>query len=799
MALKLPFLPEELQATSVPPDTPTLEECIRLLKIRPGHLPDLPFLPGDATAGSESELQAAVRGRADDVDLPLYIRQSSYYSNVIRRATVGDTSKKIARQLERYVNDTEENIWENSWVRMPCQMLNGFALEVLNRDLRAHKAEPDGPLRSDINRFVIYQNNETWLRLPISYLVKLSLADALYHLGRPHPIAESTGRRLLAHFTNDNTSPESFSFHVVSAAGETSLGDALAAEVTKRHLFTYALVQYANAQFRLRENGQEAMVFSSPSPPVRQQHLNDLLSDSFYRELFISPCLSGWDRGEAKYEYMKLCHKTLSRSHLNTLSHLKDAGIIANNLVVLPNTSNTSLANNGIHISLGSQKLTALRADPASGFERQHEKYLGDLVIKIVEHFLPLFVGRYSAAPKRFGFEDFHPERALGFLPHELDYTHLRMLWRRWKGKAQIKLLGKSITPFGPVWLDLLISQLFRLRGDFLYDGRLMDYLVALMSTESSPALNGRLDNDVKLKKDLQAFGVFDCQMSIYQLYKLREFDQMKFSGFEGRFYSLFPELKTDLSAATNLQALLTAFAYKLIVQGACSHKMIPDTPFSESERRQIFFGAAIGIPTFFVRKGGENAFMHRILARTKRTRSSRRYPGYIRVYHKEYQRALLGMLREEAADLIEMMQLASCISDLEERLENPTSASAWGKLAQGIMASSRKKSPMQISNRGFNEMAERYYQETLTQQHLLEGFDQLAHDLERMFRRNSPEAQTHDTFLRSLCSPLTPAEYLEVVKTRALENRLTASEWAGLIQLMLLFEHIDANPTRSS
>ncbi|MDJ0669108.1 MAG: hypothetical protein QNJ61_17635, partial [Desulfobacterales bacterium] len=39
-----------------------------------------------------------------------------------------------------------------------------------------------------------------------------------------------------------------------------------------------------------------------------------------------------------------------------------------------------------------------------------------DLVIKIVEHFLPLFVGTYSAAPYRLDFADMHPEAAPPFL-----------------------------------------------------------------------------------------------------------------------------------------------------------------------------------------------------------------------------------------------------------------------------------------------------------------------------------------------------------------------------------------------
>ncbi len=138
---------------------------------------------------------------------------------------------------------------------------------------------------------------------------------------------------------------------------------------------------------------------------------------------------------------------------------LKEAGIITNNLVVLPNTSNISLANNGIHVSLGSRKLTRLLGNPESGFTATDEKYYGDLVIKICEHFLPLFVGAYSAAPYRLDFQDFHPEKVLGFLPHELDYTHLRMIWRRWKKKAGMKFLGYSLTPFGPESLDRAISR----------------------------------------------------------------------------------------------------------------------------------------------------------------------------------------------------------------------------------------------------------------------------------------------------------------------------------------------------
>lgn len=134
---------------------------------------------------------------------------------------------------------------------------------------------------------------------------------------------------------------------------------------------------------------------------MRQRLLNDLIPDVFYRELFMSSCLSGWQCGEEKHHYMALCHEVLSRSQLNALGKLKEAGIIANNLVVLPNASNISLANNGTHLSLGSRVLTGLMADAGSCYGELEEKHYGDLVIKICEHFLPLIAGTAVSVPTR--------------------------------------------------------------------------------------------------------------------------------------------------------------------------------------------------------------------------------------------------------------------------------------------------------------------------------------------------------------------------------------------------------------
>jgi len=56
-----------------------------------------------------------------------------------------------------------------------------------------------------------------------------------------------------------------------------------------------------------------------------------------------------------------------------------------------------------------------------------------------------------------------------------------------------------------------------------------------------------------------------------------------------------------DMGRPSSLQQLITAYACQSIIDQKISHRHIPDSPVVESERRQILFGAAIGIPTFFV------------------------------------------------------------------------------------------------------------------------------------------------------------------------------------------------------
>ena len=699
---------------------------------------DVPFAIDQVTAGTETELQAAVLGPRSTVDLPRTIEASTYFANALRRAQAGDMPASTVEALQQYLAENPSTLWENSWVRFPRSRLGTAAQIVLSTDLRSDRSRPS-PYRADIGNFIFHQQGEEFLRLPISYLLKLALAEALDGPGSPSWL-RIAGQRFLSHFISDNTSPETHSFHIVAVQQENGYGQAVAMEAAKRYLLTELLIEFANQRFRLSESGQKAMVFASPHPPIRQKQLNDCVPDAFYRELFMSPCLSGWDRGEEKRRYMELCHEVLSRSQMNAVSKLGEAGIISRNLVVLPNPSNISLANNGIHISFGSRKLQELVQDPESGFDSGDEKYVGDLTIKIFEHFLPLFVGTYTASPYRLAFSDFHPEKVLGFLPHELDYTHLRMLWRRWRGKARTKVFGKSFTPFGPVKLDALLSRALRLRGDYVPDFRLLDYPVGLMSTSSNPALDGKQGNLDRLLKDLHGMGVFHEKMTAYLPLRLRAFSDRGFCGFEGRWYSLFDSF-ADMAHAANLQLLLHALAFHYVIQGGWRHRDVPDDPEIESERRQSFFATAIGVPTIYVRTNTQNRFLARIVSRTRKTRASRRYPGYTRVKVDRFRAALIDVVESDGRALIELFRFQDTLRDLRERIENPR-ASAAGKLTAGILDKAGASNPWKISARQFNGAAEEYYRSELRTRQIREAWEIVCNEPSRFALSDSTLAE---------------------------------------------------------
>jgi len=749
-----------------------------------------PFTGDDSSVGMEFELQVAVAGNHMDVDLPTTISSSTYFKNVVKRSGRGDLPAECLQSLKDFLHKNTSNVWENSWVRFPESRLTPWSRKLLAADFQADKANPASKPRTDIHRFRCLHRQRECLRLPISYLLKLSLANAISSDNLLPQTLFATGQSLMENLLSDNTSPEILSF-TIPYAGRGRIGDLAAAESARTLLFCQLLVQYANKTFDLEKSGQKCLLYSAPHAPFRQKHLNAIVPDSYYRHLFISPCLSGWNRGEDKFRYMELCHKTLSRSQLNAVGKLKDAGIITSNLMVLPNTSNTCLANNGTHVSLGSRMLTEMAGDSTSPFTPAVEKYFGDLVIKIVEHFLPLFVNTYSAAPYRLDFSDFHPEKVLGFLPHELDYTHLRMIWRRWQKKARIGFLGKTVTPFGPRRLDEILAKVLCLKGDLVPDFRLIDYLVTLLSTETSPGLNGMIGNHERLKEDLGEMGVFDPRMAIYLPYRQRICGVSGYAGFEGRSYSLFHSLEKDMAEAVDMQNLVTALACRYVLQGKINHTDIPDQPSIESERRQIFFGRAIGIPTFYVRADTGNQFLRRILADIPSQRNSKRYKGYIRINHDEYNLALLHLLQADAADLIESHNLQPRIESLQQRLTEP-GTSTFAKIISGVRDElPGKNDPFKFSAEVFNGAMERYYRTGLKERYIDEALTVMVDDCRRLEKHGDPGLRQ---VMLTISTETSAAEYVSSNRHKVLDETADPGLLRELLRINLAIIHHQRN-----
>jgi len=203
-----------------------------------------------------------------------------------------------------------------------------------------------------------------------------------------------------------------------------------------------------------------------------------------------------------------------------------------------------------------------------------------------------------------------------------------------------------------------------------------------------------------------------------------------------------------------------------------------------------------VGIPTFFVQKGTLNHLMARILGKTAGVRPSHRYPGYLRVQNHEYRKALLKLLREDAADLIEQMGMQGTIDDLQRRLDDFEHQSVAGRLTRGIMAGTKTKTPLKMPARDFNLLAEQYYRETLRRQQMEEAVGLLAETAGQLDREQAElDNETRRAF-RSLLQGQSAAELLERVKTDLLADRADLSTLRRLANLILVTVHAEQRET---
>lgn len=641
---------------------------------------NLPFHDGDVTAGTENELATSIAGSVERSD----------FAEQLREAAEGEPWEEDALGwLAGSGAGTARH--DHDWVRIPLRLLGNAA----RSELGACLAE-----RGDRRRYFVQHGGEACARIPVSHALHLALVDAVAEAPEGLMLPEQERRRLGAIFGNDNTAPEVLSAYIARDGMGRSLGAATADENALRFLLIQALSAWINDKLGLRASGQTLRVFAAPNPPERLEALARIVPAEVYRRLLMNPCLSGFADGESKAAYMHLCHETLSRSHVIAAARIRAAGLgIRQSVAKLP--VDTTLLNNGVHVSLGSVSLASLVQDSPAG--PATEKYFGDLVSKFFEHFLPLFVGTYSAAPSRLPLAPLRPETTLGLLPLALTSSQLRQTWSAWKRKAG--LMGA-------------------LRGDVVPDARLLDYFTALPSTETCHAHDGTLGSQEALQDALERTGMYRRDMAFYDLYRLRSFARMGYSGFEGRFHSVFPGFARDMAPAVDLQRLITACAWWAISRELISHSTLPDDPRAQGERRQLMFHSAIGIATVPVLRASRSAFLLSLVGETRGVRVSMRQPAQFSVPLVAYRQTLCDWLERECAPVVAALGAAELLKDARARAAGEDAASTR-LLAAASAAAGREPGRLSAA-------MERHLRTGLRAEQTREGLSVLEAELER-------------------------------------------------------------------
>lgn len=604
---------------------------------RSSRVEDLPFGPGDVTVGVENEFGTDVSGPPERSDFLRTLAAEAHEQPWLPAAArwIGEAGRDVARV-------------DHEWVRLPLHRLGPRTRQVLFSRLDA---------RGDRARFLVLDRGLPVARLPVSYALELALIDAL--LDGRDPGRRVPGMRLCGIFANDNTAPEIVSSYVADDRSSRTLGAAAAEESALRFLLVQSLAAWITRRFGLTDSSQFLRVFQAPTAPDRLQALARIAPSESYRRLLMNPCLGGFADGEAKAAYMGRCHETLSRARVVANGRIRAAGLgVGQSLSAMP--VDTTLLNNGVHVSLGSR----IQADMATGSPSgaRLEKFYGDLVSKLFEYFLPLFVGTYSAAPSWLPVAPLRPEHTLGLLPLQLTAPQLRRTWGAWKLKAG--LLGAF-------------------RGDVVPDARLLDYFMALPSTDAVHAHDGHLGSQEALQAHLETLGIYDRSMAFYDLYRLRAHARMGYSGFEGRFHSLFPSFGADMAPAVDLQRLVTACAWWAISEGRIDHDALPDDPITQGERRQFLVHSAIGLTSVPVARDTRSGFLRWLVAGVRGVRVSLRHPSHWSVPLDRYCEALCDWMARECAPIVDALGAHDLLQETRARCQGEGAAS--GRLMAAV------------------------------------------------------------------------------------------------------------------
>jgi hypothetical protein len=183
---------------------------------------------------------------------------------------------------------------------------------------------------------------------------------------------------------------------------------------------------------------------------------------------------------------------------------------------------------------------------------------------------------------------------------------------------------------------------------------------------------------------------------------------------------------------------------------------------------------------------------MKRILKRTRRTRSSHRYQGYIRVYNHEFRIALMDILKADAAELIEMMGMSETMADLARRMTSPETYAVADRLTRSILDEADAEHPMKLTGKDFNTAAEEYYRSSLRERHIREALNFLEQDFTKL---DACAALGRGFFREAVAGILehrSAWEFLTDIRGRLVSEEIDDTDLTRLIHLMILSIHHD-------
>ena len=141
----------------------------------------------------------------------------------------------------------------------------------------------------------------------------------------------------------------------------------------------------------------------------------------------------------------------------------------------------------------------------------------------------------------------------------------------------------------------------------------------------------------------------------------------------------------------------------------------------------------------------------------------------------------MVTYLRENAADLIDAMDMDRVLSDLAIRCDDRDHQAEY-RLTSGILPGSGDA--MNVDARDFNRAAEKFYREQLRQQNLSEACAHLRQDAESLQRCQRSEVRA---CLRHGVRVQDASRFVADIEARTLSDQLSLQEITTLMNLLLL------------